>query len=66
MPEPLNLFLSIVFGGIGFAFFIYGKKQAKFIPLIVGIILMIYPYFVSSALWIGIIGIGLSAIPLLF
>ena len=51
-----NLFAGLIFGSVGFVAFIYGKKQALIKPMIIGIILMAYPYFITNtiALW----GIG--------
>jgi hypothetical protein len=45
------------------AYFMYGKKQSALVPLICGLVLMIYPYFVSSTLPLIGIGVVLSAIP---
>ena len=36
----------IIFGTIGFGAFIYGKKNKLWRAMIVGIALMVYPYFV--------------------
>ena len=55
-----NLFAGIVFGAIGLAAFIYGKKQASVKPLVIGILLMAYPYFVSNAITVWAIGILLT------
>jgi hypothetical protein len=57
------LFLIIVFSAAGMAYFMYGKKQAAFVPLLCGVALMIYPYFVSSTLPLVAIGGVLCAIP---
>ncbi len=64
--DPLNLFLGLIFSSIGLAYFIYGKKQQMFVPLLVGIALMGYTFFVSD--WIAIVAIGvvLSALPYFF
>ena len=45
-----------LFSSIGFVAFSYGKKQSNPKPLVVGLILMIYPYFISN-LW-AIYGVG--------
>ncbi len=50
------LFGSIIFGIIGFAAFGYGKKSTKYKPLLIGIALMIYPYFVRSSLVLYLVG----------
>ncbi len=57
------LFLAIVFSAAGMAYFMYGKKQSALVPLLCGVALMAYPYFVSSTLWLVVIGACLSAIP---
>lgn len=50
-----------LFGGIGFVAFIYGKKNSLWRPMIIGIVLNVYPYFISSTLWIYLIGMALTA-----
>jgi hypothetical protein len=42
------LLASLVIGSIGFVAFIYGKRQSRLPPMIVGIALIVYPYFVSN------------------
>jgi hypothetical protein len=53
----------LLFGSIGLGYFIYGKKQKAVVPLVCGVALMIFPYFVSNGLLLAGIGIVLSAIP---
>jgi hypothetical protein len=53
----------LVFGSIGLGFFIYGKKQRAVVPLICGIALIVFPYFVSNAILLVGIGVLLAAIP---
>ena len=48
--DPGLLLLSLVPSGIGFVLFVYGKKQQRIAQLVAGIALMVYPYFVSTAL----------------
>ena len=50
-------------GVFGVAYFIYGKRQAKLVPLIAGVLLCIYPYFIESVLWLSIVGLLLLAAP---
>ena len=61
--DPTYLFLVILFSAAGMAYFMYGKKQAAFVPLLVGVTLMVYPYFVSNKLPLVAIGGVLVAIP---
>lgn len=60
----MTLFLGLIFGTIGTAYLIYGRKQHDGMSLIVGFLLIIYPYIFSNALLIIAIGIVLSAVPI--
>jgi hypothetical protein len=59
--DPVRIIGYILFGGIGFVAFSYGKKSALFRPMIIGLALMLYPYFVPGTLGIYLIGIVLTA-----
>jgi hypothetical protein len=61
MPAPASLFASMLFGIIGLAAFVYGKKQMLWRPLVIGVALMAYPYFVAKLWWLYLIGAGLCA-----
>lgn len=58
-----SLWWGLLFGSIGFGFFLYGKKQHRPIPLVCGLSLMIYPYFIGNTLLLVAIGAALIAIP---
>jgi hypothetical protein len=58
-----QLLWGLLFGSIGLGFFIYGKKQRAVVPLVCGLALMVFPYFVSNALLLVGIGVVLAAIP---
>jgi len=58
-----SLLWSMIFGSVGLGFFVYGKKQGAIVPLICGLALMIFPYFVSNILLLVAFGIALMAIP---
>ena len=49
------LFASLIWGSIGFAFFIFGKKQSSWVPLIGGLLMLAVSYLVSSALGMSLI-----------
>lgn len=53
----------MLFGSIGLGFFVYGRKQRAIVPLVCGVALMAFPYFVSGIAWLLIIGLALMAIP---
>ena len=58
-----QLLWGLLFGSIGLGYFIYGKKQRAVVPLVCGLALMVFPYFVSKALLLVGIGVVLAAIP---
>ncbi len=54
-----SIFVGFFVGVIGFALFLYGKRQSKYLHLITGVILMIYPYVVPDALWMAVVGVAI-------
>lgn len=58
-----TLLWGVLFGSIGLGFFIYGKKQRAIVPLVCGLALMVFPYFISGTLLLIAIGVALMAIP---
>ncbi|HEY3521932.1 MAG TPA: hypothetical protein VGK80_12960 [Rhodanobacteraceae bacterium] len=58
-----TLLWGLLFGSIGVGFFIYGKRQSMIVPLVCGLALMVYPYFVANAWLLLGIGIALMAVP---
>ena len=57
------LLLSVVFGSLGAGFFVYGKKQQMLVPMVVGLCLMVYPYFMPNNWSTCVVGVLLSAVP---
>jgi hypothetical protein len=53
----------LLFGSIGLGFFLYGKKQRAVVPLVCGLALMLFPYFVSNVMLLVGMGVLLIAIP---
>jgi C4-dicarboxylate transporter len=58
-----GLIVSVIAGAIGMGYFIYGKRQTKIVPMVAGVLLCIYPYFLDSLLWLSLIGAVLVAAP---
>lgn len=60
--DPTWLFLSLLPSGAGFVLFVYGKKQERWVFVVGGILLTIYPYFATTvAALVGgglLIGVG--------
>jgi hypothetical protein len=45
-----SLIASIVVSGIGFVFFSYGKKMKRMPQIVLGLVLMGYPYVVTNVI----------------
>ena len=60
--DGTQLIVAMFVSLVGFALFVYGKRQNRGPQLVVGIALMVYPYFVSSwwahGLVLGLLGAG--------
>jgi len=63
--NPASLFIGILAGAFGVAYFVYGKKQMRLVPMVAGVLLCVYPYFFDSVLWLTVIGLALVAAPFL-
>ena len=58
-----SLLWGVLFGSIGLGFFVYGRRQKVVVPLVCGVALMIFPYFVSNTLLLVTLGVVLIATP---
>ena len=52
---------GLLFGAIGLVAFGYGKRKSSIKTMGIGVVLMVYPYFVSNAVVLWIVGVGLTA-----
>lgn len=57
------LIWGMLFGAIGFGYFLYGKKQKAPVPLCVGIVLCVFPYFIDNVYVLVGVGVTLIIIP---
>ena len=58
-----QLLLGLIFSFIGLGYFLYGKKQKKVVPLVCGLLLMVYSYFIDTTLWLSALGVLFSLFP---
>ena len=61
-----SLLWGVLFGSIGMGYFVYGKKQKAPVPLVCGLALLIFPYFVSNTMLLVGLGVVLSAVPFIY
>jgi hypothetical protein len=57
------LILSSLFSLIGMAVCAYGRRQRLVVPTVIGVALMIYPYFIDGL--VGMVGIGVLLLAVL-
>ncbi|MBQ0719869.1 MAG: hypothetical protein KBT88_15350 [Gammaproteobacteria bacterium] len=66
MFDTAMMLWALLFGSIGFAYFIYGKRQDHTVARYTGIALIIYPYFVANVFALVVVGIILMSLPRFF
>jgi hypothetical protein len=57
------LIIGMIAGAIGTGYFIYGKRQQRFAPMLAGLMLGIYPFFTDNPVLLILIGAALMAAP---
>jgi hypothetical protein len=63
MENTSHLIWGMVFGAFGLGFFVYGRKQRAVVPLVTGIALFIFPYFIPNVYLLVVVGAFLVALP---
>jgi ABC-type transport system involved in multi-copper enzyme maturation permease subunit len=58
--DASSLLAGLIFGGFGLIFLRFGKKDGNFLLLVLGLVLMVYPYFVTNPWATWLLGTGLS------
>lgn len=58
-----GILFSLLFGVIGLFYFKRGMKESDIRLMAAGAGLLVFPYFVSDALYIALIGFALSVLP---
>jgi len=53
------LFSSLLIGTIGMGLFIFGKRTGKMVPLGIGLLMCVYPYFIPNMLILWCVTVAL-------
>jgi hypothetical protein len=53
------LFASLIWGTIGFGYFIYGKKQGLWVPMVGGLLMIAVSYVGGTALIMSLVSVGI-------
>lgn len=61
--DTTTLMVSLLFGALGMGFFMFGKKEGRMVPLLVGVALMVVPYFIPNVIILLIACVLLTAVP---
>ena len=61
--DTATVLTGVIFGSIGTGYFIYGKKNARLVPMLAGVILFIVPYAISNIYVLILISIAAMALP---
>ena len=61
--DPGYILANMLVSGVGYVMFMYGKKQRRFPQMAIGVLMLIYPYFITDIpmmLMIGAVLCGLT------
>lgn len=61
-----DLLLGFFFGAVGGGYCLYARQQRRGVPLVCGLGLMFFPYFVDGLVWTLLVGAVLMALPWYF
>jgi len=57
------MFWGVLWGGLGYGYYLYGKRAKRVIPLVVGILLMVLPYLIYESTTLVAVSVALCAVP---
>ena len=61
--SPSHIMATLVGSGVGYVYFSYGRHQADWPLVASGVGLMTYSYFVTSLLWLVVVGVAIAVVP---
>jgi hypothetical protein len=61
MPDGSTLFYGLVFGAVGFIGLRHGRRRANTSCVVIGIGLIVFPYFFDTLFWNVLIGVILTS-----
>ncbi len=63
MDDTTTIVWGVLFGALGLGYLTYGRRQRAIVPLVIGVALVIFPYFVANLYALLAVGAILLAIP---
>ncbi len=61
--SPSHLLATLVGSALGYIYFSYGRSQVDWPLVASGIALMTYGFFITSLLWLVLVGVAIAAAP---
>ncbi len=61
--DTATLLWGVIFGAVGMGYALYGRKQRAPVPMVCGLALMVFPYFLSNVWATVLVGAALMAVP---
>ena len=58
-----SLLWPVLFGSVGLGYLMYGKKQNAIVPLVCGLVLIVFPYFISNIILLIAVGLAFTVLP---
>ena len=58
-----SLLWTVLFGSVGLGYLMYGKKQKAIVPLVCGLALIVFPYFISNIVLLIAVGLAFTILP---
>jgi len=66
MGDAGGFLLSMIFGVIGMGYMMYGKRTTRIVPLAAGMMLCVFPYFITNFYAMVVVGVALSVGPFFY
>jgi hypothetical protein len=61
--NPLQILAALVGSALGYVYLSYGRSQEDWPLVASGIALMAYSFFVTSLLWLVVVGVAIAVAP---
>jgi hypothetical protein len=58
-----QLMWGVLFSAIGAGVFVYGRRRREIVPLVCGVLLSVYPWFVTNTIALVAVGVVLTVAP---
>jgi hypothetical protein len=62
MFDTSSIIAGLIVSSVGFVLFSYGKKMSRPPHMVVGLVLMVFPYFIPGVIWMLTIGALICAL----